>query len=259
MLKRSNAYELLALAYQVETPEWINKMHGYFKKLTPSDFQSTRSCVFIVDQTRVTKLHDGGYKRSNIIVTNHETGTVLLLPPAERFPLDAVALTLSILQTLYELRIYSAYFRVLSVKTNFGLCLLTLVTDGLPGKLRHNQIGWKVLQLHFATNGSSFKSVEQPHLQYEDITVTTPLSVLAKILPSASFWNKNSVVFMVTDTIPISMHLLDVVVNASNQLPQKAATNTHLQQELWDQLSLRYLQHYNVESAVIEELTGDSF
>ncbi|MGI9028225.1 MAG: hypothetical protein ACR2FM_05310 [Candidatus Saccharimonadales bacterium] len=257
VLKRSNSYELLALAYQIESSDWVAKMHTHFKKLKPTDFQATKSCMFVVEPSRVAKLHSGGYKRSNIIVPNYETGTVLVVPPTQRFPLDVLTLTLSLLQMLYELRAYSAYFRLLSVKTDFGSRLQALMKNGLPGALHETQIGWKVLQRHLMSATDSFVSVEQPHLQYDDIVLTAPIPVLAEVLPSMPFWNDNSYVFMTENNRPVSLHLLDVVVNASNQLPYESGVATHLQQHLWEELGLRYLQNPEVEAFTLSELTDD--
>ncbi len=257
VIKRTSAYELLALAYQTETPEWTLKMHTYFKKLKPTDFQAGRSSVYTTDKNRVAKLHKGGYASSNILLPNYETGTVLVVLPSQRFPLDVIAITLSLLQTLYELRVYSAYFRLISVKPDFGPRLYNLMRNGLPGKLRETEIGWKVLQRHLAQSSEAFKDVEQPHLQYDDIVLTTPLQALAEVIPSMHFWNEHNHIFMAGEGTPVSFHLLDVATNASNQLAPESGLRAHLQQQLWEELGLRYLQSPEIELFVLEEHAND--
>lgn len=259
VLKRTSAHELLSLAYQVEPIEWTNKMRARYKKLKPVDFQTSSSSMFIVGKPRVEKLHKGGYKSSRIVVPNYETGTILVVPPAGRFPLDVLAMTLALLQTLYDLRVYSAYFRLISVKPRFGIRLQLVVQQGLPGTLTETEIGWSVLQRHFTYSPESFDSIEQPHLQHEDITLVAPLTALQETLPDISFWSDHAHVFMGDGSKPISLHLMDVVTNTSNQLSYEHSTHAHLQQQLWEELGLRYLQNETIRTAVISQIEDEQF
>ncbi len=259
VLKRMSAYELLALAYQIETDEWVAKMKGQYKKLKPADFQAFTSSICVVDQDRVEKLHKGGYKSSRIIVPNYETGTILVVPPPKRFELDVLALTLALLQTLYELRIHSAYFRVLSVKHNFGSKLQQVLQEGLPGSIKNMEIGWTVLQRHFTQFPESFDALEQPHLQPEDIVLVSPTEALMKVVPELTFWNDYGHVFISEGGKPVSMHLMDVITNVSNQLSYENSVTMHLQQQLWQELGLRYLQEEKLRDLVIRTIADEQF
>lgn len=252
VLKRTNANEILALAYQVETVEWKTKLHGYYKKLKPTDFQATTSQVFVVNELRTERLQKGGYNTSHIVVPNHETGTIMIVPPAQRFKLDTLALTLALLQTLYELRVYSAYFRLISVKDNFGTRLHKALHGGLNGKIQETEIGWKVLQRHFSHTPATFKTIEQPHLQHEDVLLVTPLNALVDTIPQMKFWDEYSYVYMADNQHPVSLHLLDVVTNASNELSYENSVHMHLSQQLWEELGLRYLQHEVIQRDTIK-------
>jgi hypothetical protein len=260
VLKRTNAYELLSLAHQIETAEWSNKMRMRYKKLKPVDFQTCCSSIFVTDKSRVEKLHKGGYKSSRILVPNYETGTVLIVPPAGRFQLDVLALTMALLQTLYDLRVHSAYFRLISVNPDFGAKLHLVLQEGLPGKLQKTEIGWPVLQRHFTGSPESFgHTLEQPHLQHEDIVLVPPLEALVQALPEARFWIQHRHVFLVDGSKPVSMNLMDVVINVSNQLTFESRAHTHLQHELWEEIGLRYLQNEAVRNAVILQIEDGQF
>ncbi len=256
VLKRSSAYELLAIAYQIESLEWSKKMHTFLKKLHPTDFQATKSEIFTLNVSRAEKLHKNGHDTTKIVFSTPETGTVLAVPPTQRFPLDVVAITLSLLETLYELRVYSAYFRLVSTDSHFGTRLHQIIHNGISGKISEGEIGWKVLQRHFNHDRPAFDELEQPHLQYEDIALFTPLQALAEAIPEFDFWNQNSHVFMVSDSKPVSMHLFDVVTNASNQLPLEKSVYLHLQQRLQEELMLRYMQHTALRNIALKQFEG---
>lgn len=257
VLKRSNANEILALAYQIESPEWVSKLHVQHKKFTPTDFQATRSQMFIIDEAKAAKLQKGGYSTSRIIVPTYETGTVMIVPPAKRFELDTLALTLALLQTLYELRVYSAYFRLNSVKDNFGSLVHGAIHDGLGGSIKETEIGWKVLQRHFNRKPEAFEDVEQPHLQQDDILLVAPLDALLDRLPDMEFWRDHTYVYMFDGERPVSLHVLDVVTNASNNLGYENSVHMHLSQQLWEELGLRYLAHDIIHKEVIERYGDD--
>lgn len=258
VLKRTSATEILALAYQLESPEWVVKLHAHHKKFKPTDFQVTRSQIFAVNETRALKLQKGGYSSPRIIVPNYETGTVMIVPPAKRFTLDTLALTLAILQTLYELRVYSAYFRLNSVKDNFGTRVHSILHDGLGGSIQETEIGWKVLQRYFNQKPESFAAIEQPHLQQEDIALRTPFDVLIEHIPSIEFWRDHAHVYMFDGDRPVSLHVLDVVTNASNNLPYENSVHLHLSQQLWEELGLRYLDDEKIHTHVAQKYIEDT-
>ncbi len=245
VLKRGSGYELLTIAYHTEPAEWTNKVHGCFKKLNSTDFQAVKSQIFIVDKNRAEKLRKGGFNSHRIIIPNFETGTVMLLPSPRRFPQDTLAMTLAILQTLYEARVYSAYFRLRSVKPDFGEYFCDAILNGLRGNIKEHEIGWKVLQRYFAQNPQSFANVEQPHLQHEDVDVELPIETLAREFADSHmpFWADAAYIFVADDDEPVSMHLLDVVTNASNQRQHTEGSTDYVQQRVWEELSHRYMQN----------------
>lgn len=254
VLKRTSAHELLALATQIESADWLKKLHAQLKKITPTSFQASKSCIYLIDETRTDKLHNGGYKKANIVVPSFQTGTVLVVAPPKRFKLDVLAITAGVLQALYEQRLYSAYFRHISVRPDFSDRLQEVSQKGLPGKKHELRIGWKVLQRHFNRNPSNFHKLEQPQLQHEDMVMAHPFDVLIKELPVAAFWKDNRHVFMEDNGRAVSGNLIDVIVNASNQLPYDRRVNSHLQATLWEELGLRYMQSEPIELLVIQDV-----
>lgn len=251
MLKRNNACEMLIIASQIESQDWTNKFKQKYKKLKNTDFQLVKSSICTVCVSRAEKLAKSEFKSSQIVTPNYETGTILVVPPVKRFNLDVIAITLSILQSLYELRVYSAYFKLISVKDRFGDKFYSAATDGLSGRINEKEIGWKVLHKYLNIDKNTFSKLEQPHFQFDDIILETPIKVLSNEIPTMNFWDGYEHVYMQDERNPVSFHLLDVVTNASNGLLCENGVCVYLQQDLVDELMLRYLRHEKIQKEAI--------
>lgn len=261
VLKRSSSYELLALASQVEPPEWNRKILTQYKKLTLSDFQPIMSTIFTVESKKLERLQKAGFSRNHLIIPRYDTATVLLLEPSKRFPLDTLALILAVLQALYDIRVYSAYFRFISVKPSFGQHFFEAIGHGLPGGLHNNQIGWKALQKHFNKHPEQFYKIEQPHLHFEDVKLTPPLKALVIDIPDAALWVGSEYGFVQEKGKgghPVSLHIADVVTNATNGFTYEQSLYGHGQSALWDELNHRYLLNEVIQDAVIRSLDDPS-
>jgi hypothetical protein len=253
VLKRGSAYELLTLANCVESPEWREKFRLKLKKLKPSDFRVNEINIFQMAPTKAEKLRKSGAAARSSLVNNYETGSVLVIPPGRRFDLDVLGLTAALLQSLHDLRVYSSYFRYISLRPDFGTALYSVLRSGLPGGLSDLKIGWKPLQRHFNNTPESFKKLEQPYLQYDDVVVVAPLDALGTTIPDLQFWKDKGFSFLYLDT-PVSMHLMDVVVNASQRLPYEKSTHEYLRHRLWEELAYRYLESPPIQSRAIQDI-----
>lgn len=254
VLKRSQPGELLAMAYKSETPEWTKKMQQQLKSLSPTDFQTEKIHIFNADAAKAEKLRKTALKDSNIITSICESGTILITPPPKRFELDTLGLALLLVHELHQLRVHSSYLRHISVKNDFGARLYRAANSGLPGSIKDARIGWKQLHKHLNINPRSIGKIEQPYLQPEDIITSGPFELMEDSLADGKFWKDGSILFMKDNKNTASMHLMDVIINASNQFPYEKAANTYLKMYIWEDLGARYLQNSPIESDVISEI-----
>lgn len=254
VLKRSNAYELLAMSYQIESADWKEKLQGRFKRLKPADFQAKDGDIFVLDPAKTEKFSKAGYASVQSVIPNYETGTILIIPPKKRFDIDTLGLVLSLLELLHSLRVYSAYFRHSSLKSDFGQQVYSVLRSGLPGKVQELKIGWKPLQRHFNRFPASFSLVEQPYLQYGDVVIVSPLDALGKTIPGMDFWKDKDFAFLYVDGEPVSMHLMDIILNASNRVPYERSSCNYLRAGLWEELGTRYLQSSPIQSNAIKDI-----
>lgn len=257
MLKRSNVNELLALAYELENTQWTDKFRESLKKLKPGDFQATKSSIDVVSQEREKKLRGSGFHATRIVKPVYETGSILVVPPAGRYNGDGLSIALSLIQALIDTRVYSAYFRFISVNPSFGENFYRSISQGLPGVSVYKTlgIGWPALQRHVVRSNDALARLEQPHLQIDDIHNRGPIEILASALPEFGFWAHNDYVFYhEKNAKPVSSHLIDVITNISNNADYEHATRGFMQMRLWEELCLRYLSHENIENHALEDL-----
>lgn len=257
VLKRSNPYEILAESRRLEGPDWQKKINQQLKNMKISDFQAGKIQIFSTGAETSQKMKKSGMKKGSVVAGSYETGSILIISPARRFEMDSVGLALLIIHEISEVRAYSTYFRHTSVMADFGALFLQAINRGLPGKLRDAKIGWKPLHNHLSKNEDSFSKVEHPYFQHEHV-VSVPLpKIYETALPDADFWKGGHVVFMNEKDNIASMHPLDVVINASNQLPFEKSTSFYLRNAIWEELGERYLTSEPIELTVIADLRGE--
>jgi hypothetical protein len=259
MLKRNSTAELLPLALMMEPPQWKSKLRNEFKKYKPTDFDIRSVCLYLLEEERVEKLKQSGFHHSRIVTPCYEMGSIVLIAPKQRFHLDVLAITVSLLEAVAEIRRHSAYYRTISVRKDFGKQFQTVSSDGITKasqKLSH--IGWNSLHRHLVGNDLLFSRLEQPYLVKEDIHAPAATAVLSSIDPNFEFWDGLDYVFFNKDNgQPVSLHIIDVVTNASNRFSFNEAVSSYGRARLWDELWSRYLAHDPTAEKVVSQFLGD--
>jgi hypothetical protein len=257
VLKRQSTSELLALAALVEPADWVQKFHNRYKKLTSSDFDSRTSEVCIADSAQIEKLRSAEYLKHQLVLPQYELGSILVAPPAQRFAGDVLVFTTAILESLRACRIYSAYFRAMSVWPKFGENIVEALSQGLAqaSKSQLNS-GWPALHALPLEAAERLLAGLQPHLQPSDLHAPNSATVLAEVLPSFRFWVQRHYVCHPTKNGAVSCHLFDVAVNASNGLPYEQRVSAYGQGSLWNELSVRYLFHEPVARQTLKWYDG---
>ncbi len=115
---------------------------------------------------------------------------MLPLPVAR---MDGVAITsLSILlHHMNELRLFSAYFKFIQMRPDFGkLFLEILTTDSMHiATVSGQPLHWRTLQRFYGLTGAErYAEVFEPHVNAEDLLWQQAEDVLYKIEPALMFW-----------------------------------------------------------------------
>lgn len=255
MLKRNTIAEVTTLAYELETADWTAKFKQNFKKFKVGDFDVKKISFGIVETERAPKLAKAKLNITKIVLPNYETGSVILVPPKTRFPLDVLALTATLLESVSDIRRHSAYFRILSVRKDFGQQFYEVSSRGIiRASSNISEIGWNSIHRHLVGNEDFMSQIEQPYITYEEFSVQPALNLLGTHDPRFEFWRDLEYVFFHGRKEPVvSMNLIDVVSNATNRVPYRGAKNTYGKSRLWEELWARYLTHDNVAEEIIDK------
>ncbi|HUC20062.1 MAG TPA: hypothetical protein VMR98_01040, partial [Candidatus Polarisedimenticolaceae bacterium] len=153
MVAGEDLAELFIAIRFTEGEDWLNEFNGIYKDLVAGDFEE-RPIRLVRFNSR--KWGDVAAhfitKKKHLNTHSKEMGVIAILPPIAAH-MDAISLKVLTVTLHYynEVRLYSAYFKLLRQKTNFGEILSeTLIADTpkIPTTVNHH-IHWRVIQRYY--------------------------------------------------------------------------------------------------------------
>ena len=254
MLKRNSVAEILAYASELESADWQKKLSQSLRKSRPVDFDDCEIECIYVSKDRRSKLEKSGFPVAKIVTPNFNLGALVIIPPPSRFPLDVLALTVLIAEAIYEIRKHSALYRILSVRKDFGEHIMAINSLGITrASLALSDIGWNSLHRHLVGNEFIMSRLEQPHISREDLMAQSSVDVLMKLDPRFGYWKGlEYAVYGPIDGQVISLNIVDVALNASNQRSNRLSSSDYARMRLWEELWARYLTSDHVIEDVID-------
>lgn len=254
MLKRNNACELYTLAKEVEKPEWTTKFMQQLKKLSPSDFDARPVDMITVDSARIEKLRGSSFVATRTITPCYETGSIVIVRPEHRYHLDVLTTVVALLEVMSDMKKHSAYFRAISVRSDFPHQVTAVITRGLSRAsaviMKRN---WNSVYRYMVGNEVVSLADEHPHLSDDDFSSDPTHVVLAALIPDFAFWSSTDYVFFVDkEGHHVSLHLLDVATNAANKQSFEDRYSGYGRTRLRDELEARYLAHPETMQTVLE-------
>ncbi len=259
MLKRENIEGLFAASRFAESSQWFARLSHEYKYLQPRDFElrDVVSVDFLDARWQGQVQGYVSHSRQNIILVP-EMGVVGLLPlPHKETRGLCITLLPLLIQSIHEMRCYSAFFKLQQVKPGFGERIAeTLRGDEAPAATMASQpVPWRVLHHYFGRNQSrEFPEVFDPHLQLEDLAWRRAEEVLFTIEPALKFWEGTGHIGWSKHGQPVSLNLLDNAVNYCNNLPFEKRTLLHFRSGLWHELLERYLDQEIFTTHVLRQL-----
>lgn len=253
MLKRSNVAEILSLADDLENEQYRTKLINAYKKLKVTDFDPSKVTFDEVDKTRIAKLQKSEFNLSKVILPNYILGSITVIPARSRFPLDVLAITMIIGESLTEMRRHSAYYRTLSMRPDFGEQFAKVAELGIHHASHTlSEIGWNSIHKHLVGNEDFFAMIEQPYLMIDEFRAEPAVAMLARIDPNFKYWQDLEYAFYHHGASgPVSMNLIDVVINGANRNNFNTRSSAYGQAKLWEELWARYLTHDQVAEEII--------
>lgn len=262
MLRHEQPAHLYAAAQMFESYTWRKVFYAQYTKLKATDFEQKNIAVSLPTGKKWESLADEYVEtyRHNIISLK-ELGQVVLLPMANRLPALGIMTFLLAVHFMNEIHTYSSYVKLQQVKPDFGEVIARSVESELhiPGQLAGRPVSWDVVQRYYGRAQAVIlpPSSFEPHIQAEDLSWRDAEDALAEVDESLGFWRDTQYICTLSDDKPVSLNLIDVVMNRCNHISFGERLAQFAREHLWSELMSRYMHASNLESSVQQELTGN--
>ncbi|MCA9330455.1 hypothetical protein KC957_00250 [Candidatus Saccharibacteria bacterium] len=266
MIKREPARLLLTMAQHTETKAWRERWLGQMKKLGPSDFEERDITIHYLDELKWSAaLQDAGAVHHANTFYSVDAGYIIMTPlPARPVKGLCLALLLTSLHYIHEIRAYSTYIKFHQLSANFSekLTDISRQPHGAHGKIAGNDIHWRIVHRYYGTTKRILHpEVFEPHVQPEDLWYRKAEDVLYRIEPALHFWKGLDYIGLPRTDGPISFNLMDVLLNMTNGISYESRLTYHLRDSLWNEMLIRYVGQRPLERqllAHLEEQTIDT-
>lgn len=254
VLKREDPLQLYALANRIEDKSWHSQVHARIKRLQARDACETSVQVLSLPEEWLEKLKKIRFE--TVVQPVPEIGAVLILPSMPLAVKGAVLLTVSlVLQAGQRLAVESLPFRAKALTTGLEK-LLPDIAAGVIEELApvHGlKPSWHAI--YQLLSQQSKHLVPDFEFILSDLQWESTETRLASIAPELDFWVNTHYLGHISQPLPVSLHLIDVVASLVLQKPYKSQVVSHMRSSLWNELQLRYLKHESLEQAIISQLT----
>ena len=264
LLKREPMGKVFAALRFAESSAWQENFLRQYTKLSPSDFEPRTAEIFYVQGAKWEKMSMAFIQtRHHNITHSKEMGSILVLPlPVKKLSGITITALPLLLHYINELRVYSAFFKLQQVKSDFGAIIhKTLKEDpSNHAEMAGQKLHWRTLHRHFGNKPSILHpELFEPHVQPEDLEWRQAEEILMGLEPALDFWRGLDFVGAMYGDQRVSLNLMDVATNYINQLPYGQQVSTHLRSSLSNELYERYLGHPALEAQVLRQLDSDIF
>ena len=260
LVDKEDLAELFIAIRFTEGPDWLNEFNTVYETLKPNDFESRPIKLVRFNRAKWGDVADHFIeKKKHINTHSKEMGVVAILAPSATH-MKAISLKVITLTLHYynEVRLYSAYFKLLSKSKNFGKTLSeTLIADIPTVKLiEHGHVHWRVIQRYYGKIGEADKHPEvfEPHLQPEDLHWRHAEKILYQIDPEMGVWRDMDYVAVLKGDDVITFNLMDVALSYANEVPYQDRYLYHFRESLWNEVFARYMSEAALEEQLLIKL-----
>lgn len=262
MLRHEDVEELFVALRFAETPEWLNKFNASYKAMMADDFEERDIKIVVFDAKKWGDVAEHFVsKKLHNLTHSKEMGVVGIVPTASPTMKGAPLKILSMLLHYHnEIRLYSAYFKLISAKKNFGEVLGKTLIAGTPKISIHNDqhVHWRVIQRYFAKLGDeSHPEVFEPHVQPEDLHWRSAEESLYTIDPLLKFWQGLDYMGTQLNGEIISFNLIDNAFGYSNDVRFEDRYMYHFRESLWNEVFARYMGSDMLRQQILERLDNE--
>jgi hypothetical protein len=254
MIKHEPVPQLLAAALMYESTHWQQLFYEQYKKLHPTNFEQ-RSIAIYYPQSRkweaIASEFAQRYKNTTLLLP--EFGSIIIMPITDLVPNLAITSTLLLLSQVNDIRCNSSFIKLQQVRPDFGNILYTSAYGKVNAiaQLAGQPLSWKTIHNYYSRQqASELPEVFDPHVQPEDLQLVNAEKILAEKIPSLEFWVDTAKLALVSDTNTVSLNMLDVALNATNRLDFKDSILKFVQDRVWNEILIKYLNPRNLEDVL---------
>jgi len=262
MLERESLYEIYLSLRFGEEADWLNRFDATYTTLKSSDFEERDLHIAIFDPAKWGDIaeHFIAKKRHNI-THSKELGAIGVMPMTEAH-MKGITLKVMPLFLHYfnEVHLYSAFFKLMRTKRNFGeIVATTLIADPARVKILDGQhVHWRVIQRYYGKLPKEHHPEEfQPHVQPEDLHWRKAEEILYEVDPELEFWRDLDYVAIMRPEGPVTFNLMDASLGYSNGIGFEDRYLYHFRESLWNEVFARYLGEKVLEQQVLQRLDND--
>jgi len=260
MIKHEPVPQLLAAALMYESSHWQQLFYEQYKKLQPSNFEQRAITFYYPSSTRWQAVADEFAERyKNTTSLLPEFGSIIVYPISQKVPNLAITSTLLLLSQINDIRCNSSFVKLQQVQPDFGNILYNLSYSEVNdiATLAGQPLSWKTIQRYYSRQkANELPAVFDPHIQAEDLKLVNAEKELSNKIPSLEFWVDTASLAMVSDNKTVSLNMLDVALNATNGLDFKDSIIQFVQNRVWNELLVRYLNPRNLED-ILGQIGGE--
>lgn len=262
MLRHEDLGELFVALRFAEPPDWLVKFNTQYSSITASDFESRQIRIVVFDDDKWGDIAEHFVsKKLHNLTHSKELGVVGIVPTTVKRMVGAPLKMLPMLLHYHnEIRLYSAYFKLISSKKNFGEVLSRTLIAGTPKVSIHadQHIHWRVIQRYFAKLGDEkHPEIFQPHVQPEDLHWRAAEDILYEIDPQLGMWRGSDFIGTKLSGGIISFNLMDAAFGYSNGVSFKERYLYHFRESLWNELFARYMGSEVLRQQILERLDNE--
>ena len=262
LLANEDIFGIFGALRFTENAQWLNSFIDQYQSLTANDFEKRPIRILEFKREKWGDVADNFIKKKLHNVTHlKEMGIIVLMPVSDIFmPGVTLKILPLILHYINEIRLYSAFFKLIRAKQNFGEILVkALIADTPKVNISEgNYIHWRVIQRYFGKlPHENHPEIFEPHLQPEDLHWRKVEQVLYDIDPQLKFWQNLDYVAASEEQEIVSFNLMDVALSYANQLKYSDRYIYHFRESLWNEIFARYLGEQTLQDQILLHLDNE--
>lgn len=265
LLKQEDLYEVYGALRFAEDGDWLNEFIELYKDLTPGDFETRQIKVVSYDAKKWGDIAEHFIEKKLHNITHlKELGVIMTMPVTKDSSMSGKGITLKVMPLLLhyynEIRLYSAFFKMIKGKANFGeLVVDTLIADTPNTSLIDGEeVNWRVIQRYYGKlPDESHPEMFEPHVHPEDLHWRKAEDIIYEYDPEMKFWQDMDYVGVIKDGDIVTLNLMDVALSYANGLEYQDRYIYHFRESLWNEIFIRYMGRANLEDRILMRLDNE--